>query len=130
MSERTTTSFDVEDELDVIHYNFKPYVDAEGEIPEPSDTEIENFRKTMLKLFNPVVSKAGGNLTEENLREIATKLNDSELEETSHIQDKLLRAIAKLCSNQPSYVQLKKLPWRGQKKFIGWIMGIYLDPKH
>lgn len=124
------STFELENELDVIHYNFNPFVEAEGDIPEPSDDQIDKFRKAMLKIFDPVVSKAGGDLTEEHLRAIAAKFDSSEIEESSKIQEKLLRAIAALCSNQPSYVELKKVPFRGQKKFIGWIMGIYLDPKH
>jgi hypothetical protein len=122
-------SFVLADELDEINYDFRPYVDASGTVPEPSDKQIEKFREVLLSIFEPILSKNGGSFDKANIAEAVSQLSEEEMKESAKAQDKLLHAIASLCSNQPSFAEIKKLPWRGQRKFMGWVFGVFLNPK-
>jgi len=116
----SSNSFDAANAVPDLDYDFAPFApDAKGVIPEPSQTAFEKFQKA----FNAVVPDGD-----------VTKLNELSKEESDRRTDLYLTAIAKLCSNTPTKAQIKKLPYRHQVAFIGWIFNTFrpatiLDPQ-
>jgi hypothetical protein len=117
--------FKLEDELDKINFDFRPEVDCYGTVPEPSDTKVTKFSKTVRDILKPVTGDADAT-NPEVIKAAARVLDDEKQLEMSNA---LFKAVAELCSNQPNYTTIKKLPFRGQKLWLGYIMGIFTDPK-
>lgn len=116
------SKFNVTDSVDELTYNFKPFVDAEGTIPEPSSKQLSAFQSRLLELV-PVT--ADGKIDTAELVN-RTKAEDEGSEKLTH---ELYLAIATLCSNSPNVEQLEALPFRAQQAFVGWIMGTFANPE-
>jgi hypothetical protein len=47
----------------------------------------------------------------------------------TELREKMLHAIADLCSDHPTFDELEALPFRHQEAFSGWIAGVFLVPQ-
>lgn len=127
-----TTAFKLEDELGELPYDFRTKGNPNaphGIIAEPSTKQIQDFQRTLRALMGPALEKMA-EAQEMSPKERAAAISaDAESEEEAEAQHELtLKAIAKLCSDSPSVTDLKSLPYRGQQFFVGWIVGVFLDP--
>lgn len=122
-------NFNYSEEVDTVNFDFRPALDLFGVVPEPSDKAIDKFRAKLIKIVEPITAKTDGKLDAESLKVIAASMTEDEKDNALGIQDQLLRAIAELCGNTPPYTAVKKLPFRGQKAWIGYIMGTFINPK-
>lgn len=118
-------NFVLAEEVEALGYNFEPYGKA-GSIPEPSGEQINAFRKSVSEVLQQALGE-DVKIDDEN-QEWARRLVKVLGEDTSEIQHKLLLAIAEVCSDKPSYDELKALPYRAQQAFSGWVMGVFLLP--
>lgn len=125
-------NFNIADELEDLTYDFRPYVDAHGVVPEPTETMIKNFRKAMRKNIGDHLEKIA---TEEDPKKkqelVKAAVQDGSISEESMDKkiDAMYAAVARVCQNEPSYDQIKGLPWRGQRVFVGWVIGKLLSPE-
>lgn len=116
--------------LDVLDYDFRPHVDAQGTTPEPSNAKIRDFQRAVKKATSEVVveqferqERADG----PTLADIQKALSDENDDEAMAILDEVIVAVAGVCSGSPSLAEITSLPFRLQQHFIGYIMGKFFS---
>lgn len=118
--------FVASEQVDELTYDFKPH-GPEGTIPEPSATQIQDFRQAIAQMFQDMVPE---DMDDEAKAVSAVKRVVEFLgKDTSEEQQKILQTVAAVCSDNPSFDVLDKLPYRHQQAFIGWLSGVLLIPK-
>lgn len=109
--------------VEELSYDFNPYVDAQGVIPEPTAKQVEHFREQMMGSvealgISPDDLKSG-KIGFEKIGEV--------MEKAGQIEQSLLDAIADL-TGIPN-MTLNRLPYRIQAAFSGYIVGMFLRPE-
>lgn len=117
--------FVAKDQVDALDFNFEPYGPS-GEIPEPSASQIQNFRSAIAEMFGELLPE--DTKEEEQSATLVKKVMEYLGRDTTEIQQKILHAVADVCSDSPSFDTLEKLPYRHQQAFVGWISGVFLLP--
>jgi hypothetical protein len=118
------SKFVVADELDELSYDFSPY-GGTGKIPEPTNAQINSYRKAFAELIGGVVSEDVLDENQPIMKRVAEFLSRDDTEATQ----KILHAVAEVCSTKPSFDELELLPARAQQGFIGFVTGVFLTPK-
>ena len=116
-------SFVLRESIDELTYDFTPHAGS-GVIPEPSATQILNFRHTLGEMFGEMMPPEVADTSTTSA--LAQRVSEYLGQDTSEQQEKLLLAIAEVCSDMPSADELKLLPYRAQQAFAGWIVGTFL----
>jgi hypothetical protein len=132
--------FVLKDAVEELTYDFEPYPVSsqkdmdefegkrKGTIPEPSATQIQNFRTSIAELLSEMIPEG---LDDEVTKavEMRKALLEVIAKDQTAMQQKSLHALAEVCSNQPSFDVLNALPYRHQQAFSGWITGVFLLPQ-
>lgn len=111
--------FDAATAVEAMDWNFEKFGGGSGVVPEPSTKEMKDFQKQ----FARIMRDAGAlEMSDED----AAKLDEAEFEalqeQVDEIGDRLDATIARLCKDQPSAEQVKKLPFRVKTAFSKWLM--------
>jgi len=117
--------FVLQDKVEDLTYDFSPHGDK-GVVPEPSSLQIQNFRVALSELFNEMPVPNVDDATPVAMLQQVSKYLGAD---TTEMNDKLVHAIADVCSDHPSYDDLSSLPFRAQQAFFGWVVGIFLVPQ-
>jgi hypothetical protein len=117
-------SFVVKDTVDELTYDFEPY-GGKGTIPEPTSSQITMFQKSLSELMVDLVPAGFGDDITSNTN-LVRRVTEYLSKDTSESQEKLLQAIADVCSDRPSFDELSRLPYRAQQAFSGWVTGTFL----
>lgn len=88
----------------------KGYCSGKGEIPEPSQEDLEEFQRVM-ELYSP------------------DKLAKMSKEEQKAADEHTMDAVVKLCKNSPSKDELMELPPRRQRGFFKVLLKELVDPE-
>jgi hypothetical protein len=117
--------FDAGVVLKELDWDFTRYGGGKGVVPEPSDKAMETLFKDLAKVSKDLLDKAGiANLTEDadpgTIMQVLSNMEDSI--GLAEMINGYTKAFAKLCQNQPSAIQLNKLPMRGRMLFYKWLM--------
>lgn len=127
--------FVVTDEVDLLSFDFHPFVDAAGEIPEPSSKQIKDFKnqfQTIVSAGIPEDSDEVVTTPAEALRLFAAQTPEQRQalsEQSDELETRLFQAVVDVCSGVFTIEQLKALPYRAGAAFIGWILGQFVAPK-
>jgi len=127
-----STSFVLEDELDALNYDFRPYVDSHGVIPEPSSTQIKELQAAMRSALRPALENLAVDADTADVKQLLTALAEptkDDIRKAEKAEKAIVQAIADCCSGTPSVEDLTDLPWRAQQMFIGWLSGVLLNPE-
>jgi hypothetical protein len=107
------TGFKASEAVPELAYDFRPFVEAHGVVPEPSQPAMKQFSKAMNAVY-------GGRTIEE-----VAKLP---YEEQEALGDATKPLVADLCNGHPSLDELENLPFRPLNAFVGWLMGSFQNP--
>lgn len=140
--EDNSRAFVLSDYLEELKYDFRPYVDVHGVIPEPSEETIDQFRRkinrmmTEVRIFAGNLEKAQEGKTDKQRKTIvamamrAKQMSEKQrAEKANDLKRQMREAISELCSGTPSAEDLAKMPYRGQMAFAGWLVGVFSSPK-
>lgn len=125
-------TFVLADELDELSYDFRTpgTPDApHGVIEEPSVPQMEHFRHALKTTFAPLVEVLQNPALTDEQRAAALEAQGITEDDVPRLQSELIAAVADLCSGSPSADAINGLPYRGQMLFVGYIVGVFLDPK-
>lgn len=125
-------AFVLEDELDKLTYDFRPYVDAHGIIPEPSSTQIKGLQSAMRAALKPALEAmnvAADTADVSALMAALAEPSKADLKAAEAASEAIIHAISDTCSGTPTPDELRALPFRGQQAFIGWLSGVLLSPE-
>lgn len=109
--------------VEELSYDFRPFVEAHGTIPEPTSKQVEAFRQAV---GNTV---AGLGLDAEDLQtgKIGFEQVGLLMDKAGEVEQGLLNAVADLTGIANSVIN--KLPYRIQAAFSGYIVGEFLRPE-
>lgn len=121
--------FDASTYIEKLDYDFRPYVNASGTTPEPTNDQITEFQFTVRETAQK--SEIRSEMEEETIG-ILGLVQSLTREEVAEHWDDLNHAIAKLTSGRPSFEELTELQsksFRHHRAYIGWLMGEIVDPE-
>jgi hypothetical protein len=133
----TAPKFVLAEELDTLEYDFRTPARPDaphGVIPEPTTKQLDTFSSTLRHIMAPMAalvadrSEPEAELSAADVAAAMATVDEDEAKSRA-LLDELVVAVAAVCSNTPSVADIEDLPYRGQKAFIGWIMGTFLDPE-
>lgn len=115
--------FQASEQVEELTYDFKPFNDAHGVIPEPTSHQVDTFRRAVMG------SVEGLGITPEDLKNGKVSFSDvgALLDKAGQVEKGMLDAISDL-TGVPHSV-LNALPYRVQAAFSGYIVGVFLSPE-
>lgn len=126
--------FDAATAVEAMEYDFTKYDGSEGEIPEPTTGQMNDFMIGMRRVLaearslQPAQSeKKPEDMTAEELGEMMDAMEDN-MTQARQFNDKIVALTAEFCSGQPSQEDLAKLPMRVMRVFSKWLM-LQINPK-
>lgn len=112
-----------------LDYDFRPYVNASGRTPEPSEDMIYEFQETVRN----TAKLLGRDDIDPNDNAATIKFMRSlSKEEMKQVNSEILKALAVLTQGRPSYEDMMSLntqAYRLGQAYIGSLMGDLLNPK-
>lgn len=115
--------FVASEEIESLTYDFNPHVDVKGTIPEPTTDQVDAYRAAF---FNSAKQLLGvdedGDSVEAQMRAM-----DKLLETNKEVEIEATKATADLTGI--SFDVLVDLPFRVRSAFLGWVMGVFLNPE-
>jgi hypothetical protein len=112
--------FDAGDDL--LTYDFSKYNQGAGEIPEPTTAQIEAFVETVRQTMPTKTNEDGETVVD--VDSLADKV-----EQGSDLEAILYSAVDAVTSGEITAEKIQGLPFRTQRRFLGWLMGVMLDPE-
>jgi hypothetical protein len=115
--------FDAAKEVETLTYDFNPYKDHKGTIPEPTSKQVDTFRRAVMSTVE------GLGLSPEQIAsgKIDFTLVGDLMEKAGVVEGETLDAVADLTGIPHSV--LRSLPYRVQAAFTGYIVGVFLNPE-
>jgi hypothetical protein len=115
--------FQASEAVETLTYDFNPYKDAKGTIPEPTSKQVDAFRRAVMA----VVENLG--LSPEQIKsgKIDFTMIGDLMEKAGVVEGETLDAVADLTGIPHSV--LRALPYRVQAAFTGYIVGVFLNPE-
>lgn len=123
-----TSSFNLNDELGELRVNFQPYADVDVVMPEPTYDQIEAFRASYLASLDDLgvddedLDTEDGVAVTKAISDAVSKRAATEAAQREFM-DRIYSALVEFCGNVFTLDQFNKLPYRGQRIFLGWVMG-------
>jgi hypothetical protein len=114
-----------------VQYDFRPFSEIRGVIPDPSDDMIQLYHKTFKKVMknsgiNELPSDSDIRINPERMQEYMDKIDEFDGIEIHH---KILEIVAELCVNQPSVEDMMTLPYRVRVGFIRHVQKELISPE-
>ena len=123
---RRPNGFLASEEVPDTRYDLNPYVDAKGEIPEPSNARWSKYRKRVARIATEqselfgIIRKAG----DKGLQD-----NPNLIEHIEEVTDQMTKdqreALADVCNGHPTAAQLNKMPDHVFQSFQSWVQGLF-----
>lgn len=107
-----------------LDWDFTAFEAGKGTVPEPSDRDIERLFQDLSKVSREVMGIAGLGEAAENAdpeRVMQAMADMPEELGISKLVAGFTKAFAKLCKDQPTAIQLNKLPMRVRMRFYMWL---------
>lgn len=121
--------FEAKDALEALEYDFAPYIEAKGAVPEPTDEQVSAFYGDLgrqLELALGAERVAGVDLTDP--MQVGRLFMGLTAEDHRKMYDAALDVHAAVCSDHPSREDLAALPFRLRQAFYGMVQG-WLRPE-
>lgn len=113
-------AFNADEAVQKLDWSFKPFVDAEGVVPEPSTDRVGAFFDDLrIALDRP---------EGETPKSVVAFMEQEAADQALFSDEKVLAAYAALCGDSPNADQLRALPHRQRQAFFGWITGQITNP--
>lgn len=119
--------FVASEKVPIVHYDLRPHIDREGEVPEPSWAKLNKLRKVLGQLTAKAARGIPDNvesLTVKESMEYVGKMLEQDQDEDREV---VVKAIYEL--TQIPLVELRKLPPRIVQAFFGHLVQEYLRPE-
>lgn len=114
-------AFDAGKVVDALVWDFRPYVDAHGTTPEPTDKAVRHF------LFE--TQRLADELPDSGDEDFLEKVKNMTEEDYDVISDRVVQQVAEVTSGNPSRAQIEELPHRIQRMYIAWLRKELTDPE-
>lgn len=116
-------------EIVKLDYDFRPYVNASGTTPEPSEDMIYDFQ---LKVRNTAKLLGRDDIDPEDQAATIRFMRSLSKEDMKKVNSEVFTALSELTQGRPSYddmMELNTKAYRLGQAYIGSLMGDLLNPK-
>jgi hypothetical protein len=115
--------------VEALDFDLRPYVDAHGTIPEPSDRQVAEFMNGMKKVVKEQQDHIPAGVDPNDPAQLLQALNDLDPETVIKLMAEMSGVYAKVCSGTPTKTQIQGLPIRVRQIFFGWLQSELLNPE-
>lgn len=123
------TSFKASDALEPLEYDFKPYADAKGTVPEPTDDQVARFYADQARNLESALGEERlADVDMEDPVAVGRLLQSLNADDYGAMYDQLLDTHAAVCSDQPTREEVAALPFRLRRAWYGMVQG-WLRPE-
>lgn len=119
-------AFNAEIDVPKLDWNFAPYLNASGVVPEPTDDEINDMNAALRKVTSGLLGEDFDPTDQKSMARLAAKVTDDQLTEMKTAQIDALTIVTK---NSPSKADLASIPPRVRMAFVKWLLGELNDPE-
>lgn len=123
------TKFDAATAVEPLEYNFAPYHDAKGTVPEPTDDQVAAFYGDLGKQFEKSLGAErleGVDVTDP--LDVAKLFMSLDGDDHRAMYHQLLELHVAVCSGEPSREAIEALPFRLRRAWYGMVQG-WLRPE-
>lgn len=123
------SKFDAAKAVEPLEYDFKPYADVSGTVPEPTDDQVAKFYGDLGHQFELALGEErleGHDMTEP--ADVAGLYLSLDADDHSRIYEQMLNLHAEVCSGQPDRDAIAALPFRLRRAWYGMVQG-WLRPE-
>lgn len=121
-----------------LDWDLRPYVEASGTIPEPSQAKLDAYATAMLGVFSEMGLDLPATASEDDIEQALTErltqgkslteLGPEVQRMHEAIRKRRIAAASKVCGGHPTVTQITQLPPRVREAFLGWVAGFAADP--
>lgn len=114
--------FNAANAVEPLDYNFSPFVEAKGTVPEPTDEQVADFYANLGNQLENALGKErteGVDLTDP--QQVGKLFMSLTADDHRSMYEALLKLHAAVCSNQPTEDDLRALPFRLRQSFYGML---------
>lgn len=119
-------AFKAEGAVEALDWDFRPYVNAHGTTPEPTDEQVRKMNQALREATMAVTGKDIDPTDRVALARIFNKLTDEQLKA---MEDANLDAIGIVCGDNPARKQIEGLPYRYKRLYIKSLIQDLNDPE-
>jgi hypothetical protein len=123
------TGFNAGALVEPLDYDFKPFCEISGTVPEPTDKQIDAFLTKIKSIMEDANKQISGNLSEDNPEEFLEALTSLDPKVVTGTIREMARAYAALCSNNPTFEDLMRAPMRVRILFFRWVQQEVFSPE-
>jgi hypothetical protein len=121
--------FVAEGVVERLDYDFRPYVNASGTIPEPTDKRIELFLKGIKQLYTDAKAATPAIEADASPAGLINALDMLDPEATVKVMTGMSEVYAELCGGTPTVDEINQLPMRVRTVFFAWLQGEVMAPE-
>lgn len=121
--------FQAEGVVEALDWDFNPYVQASGRIPEPTDTQIGDFLAGIKAVVKEVESDIPSDIDLTDPTALLTAMNDLDPAKMIEQMGKMCAVYSAACSGTPTVEQIQALPMRVRTIFFNWFQGEVMSPE-
>lgn len=117
------STFKAESVVKPLRYSLKPFVDAEGVVPEPSYDAVQEFFELVQTAARKAnIIQADAEINSAGDAAAAIEQISESIASGREISAELDEGLVKLCAGSPTREQLEEMPYRVRMKFSAWLM--------
>jgi hypothetical protein len=121
--------FQAEHIVEPLDYDFRPYVQAHGTIPEPTDKQIAAFLRGLKEVVDVVQADLPDDVSADDPAAVLKAMDNLDPEKTIEQMGKMADVYAGLCSGTPTAEQISALPMRIRSIFFNWLQSEVMSPE-
>lgn len=121
--------FKAEGVVEALDFDLRPFVQAHGTIPEPTDRQIAAFMAGVKDTFQAAQKDLPEGVDLEDPVSMLGALDDLDPEIQIRAMNKLNEVYAELCSDTPTAEQIGQLPMRIRTVFFNWLQQEVMAPE-
>jgi hypothetical protein len=108
-------------EADPLDYDFAPYHDAKGTVPEPTDEQVARFYDRFARRLEAALGedRLGDDFDVTDPMAVGALLTSLREEDNRKLYDHMLEIHAEVCGGSPSREAIEALPFRLRRMFYG-----------
>lgn len=121
--------FNAQTALEPLEYDMKPYHDARGTVPEPTDEQVAEFYAKLGKQLE--IALGAERVADVDMTDpmaVGELFMSLDADDNRKLYDALLELHADVCSGEPSKEAIAALPFRLRRAFYGAVQG-WLRPE-
>lgn len=109
--------------VEAMNWDFTDFGGGSGVIPEPSTEQMDDFLEGLSEIGQKYADIMKIDTSTMDKEEVAALIAQFKDVKSSDLTNTIANICAKVCSDNPSAEEIRRLPFRPQQAFIGFLVG-------